>query len=369
MLTICGITYDHTVNYGSCLQAYALQKVITSMNLSDDETCSYMIIPIRAMKDWPVKMTLAKLILFPIISFHRTQFETFEKQHMHYASIRSRDELPSLNQTVDAFICGSDVIWNSDLNFNLDSFPLDFARKYKFSYAASFGKSAIDIHTIEKVKEHLTSFDSISVREAAGLTIIKQIIDKPVKVVCDPVLLMEKTEWEKYIPPQKGNERYIFVYITHLSKTVQEQLERLKKETGYKIIHAAYGPKQAIKLRLFQVQTPERWLQLLHDADYVVTNSFHATAFSVLFHKKFFTVVNGDKAAGINVRMNDFLSSVGLGDRILSSVPEKLDLSEIDYTIVDEKISSMREESLAFLRENLEAAYKQKNIGAAKLLT
>ena len=171
---------------------------------------------------------------------------------------------------------------------------------------------------------------------------------------------MTKTEWERYITANKQGEKYIFVYITHLSKTVQEYIKRLRTKTGFKIVYAAYGPKQALKLGKIQVQTPERWLQLIHDAEYVVTNSFHATAFSVLFHKKFFTVVNGDKDKGINVRMNDFLTGLGLEDRIFSDIPAELDLSDIDYTKVDEKIRIMREESMEFLRQNLEAAYQQK---------
>ena len=119
--------------------------------------------------------------------------------------------------------------------------------------------------------------------------------------------------------------------------------------TGQKIIQSAYAPKQAIKQGMIQVQKPERWLQLLRDAEYVVTNSFHATVFSILFHKKFFTVVHGEKAKGINVRMNDFLTSVGLEDRIYSSIPNKIDTEDIDYTDADEKIASLREESLTFL--------------------
>ncbi len=268
--------------------------------------------------------------------------------------------MPLLNQENDAFVCGSDVIWNPDLNYRLDAFYLDFAKKYRFSYAASFGKTDIDEQTIERARIHLAAFDTISLRERAGLEILKKITDKPARIVCDPVLLMTKSEWEDYISIQKEKDKYIFVYITHLSQTVQCYLDLLKRTTGLGIIYAAYGPKQALTFHMLQVQTPEKWLRLLHDAEYVVTNSFHATAFSVLFHKKFFTVVNGDKAKGINVRMNDFLTALGLEDRLFSSMPEQLDLTEIDYTEADKRIETMREESLAFLRENLEAAYRQK---------
>ena len=109
-----------------------------------------------------------------------------------------------------------------------------------------------------------------------------------------------------------------------------------------------------------QIPSPEEWLQLLRDAEYVVTNSFHATAFCIVFHKKFFTVVNGEKNKGINVRMYDFLHTIGLEGRMLNSVPDQIDLSDIDYSNTNKTIEKMREESMSFLRRNLEAAYQQK---------
>ena len=115
-----------------------------------------------------------------------------------------------------------------------------------------------------------------------------------------------------------------------------------------------------IKHGMLFVQSPNEWVSLLKEAEYVVTNSFHATVFSVIFHKKFYTVVDTDRTKGTNVRMYDFLNTIGLESRFCSSVPDTIDLSEIDYTTADEKIASMRTESLAYIQRNLEEAYKQK---------
>lgn len=229
-----------------------------------------------------------------------------------------------------------------------------------FSYAASFGKAEIDNQTLKKIREPLTALNSISVREKTAADIIERHFDKQVRIVTDPVLLLERKDWETILPVAHTKEKYIFVYSTHLNSLFREFLDNIKTKTGLKIIYAAAGPKQALKQGMLQVQTPEKWLQLLHDAEYVVTNSFHATAFSVLFHKKFFTVVNGDKEKGINVRMNDFLTAIGLPDRIFSDIPSELDLSDIDYTEVDYTIDAMRRKSIDFLRQNLEAAYQRK---------
>lgn len=361
MLKVCGITHDHTINYGSSLQAYALSRAVESVVLEDGTKCYYHLIPIRTFKEWLANPSFTKRLLTPIMNYYRTKFLEFDNNNLKFVNLNSLKDLSSLNNSEDAFICGSDVIWNPDLNKNFNAFYLDFASKYKFSYAASFGKSKIDSDTLNHIRLPLSELNSISVREKSAVEIVKQCTDKPVRIVADPVILLNKSEWEALFPIEKSSSKYIFVYITHLSDSIKKTLNNLKKITGYKIVYAASGPKQAIKQGMFQVQTPQQWLQLLHNAEFVVTNSFHATAFSVMFHKRFFTVVNGDKAKGINVRMNDFLNTIGLENRIFSDIPDNLDLSEIDYTDVDTKIEDLRQSSLAFLQENLEAAYQAKN--------
>lgn len=323
---------------------------------------------ILAFREWSAGLLFSRLAVFPILRLHRMRFAGFEKQHMCFAPVKNLRELPSLNQETDAFVCGSDVIWNPDVNFNFRAFYLDFAQKYKFSYAASFGKAEITDAMLSEIRPYLNAFNALSLREKTGAVIAKRCTDKPVRIVSDPVLLLTREDWNGVIPPADSDEKYVFVYITHESEPIRRYLDKLKKKTGLKIVYSAYGPKQALMQGMIQIQSPQRWLQLLRDAEYVLTNSFHATAFSVLFHKKFFTVVNGDKAKGINVRMNDFLSGLGLEDRIFSAPPEQIDLSEVDYSDVDRKIAELREASLGFLQENLETAYrlKQENEGNNK---
>ncbi len=360
MLRVCGITYDHTTNYGSTFQAYALQEAVEQIRLSDGTECSYWLIPIRKCKDWPVQKSWKHLLVAPFLAFNRSLFYKFEQKYIHFADIHRISDLGKLNDSMDAFVCGSDVIWNPDFNLGVDSFYLDFATRYKFSYAASFGKSDISAETQKKIVQFLPSFDSLSVRERSGINTLQNSINKPAQVVCDPVFLVDTAKWKSIISKEHPGKKYIFVYITHLSKAVENILEQIQRATGFSIVHAACGPKQALRQGMIKVQTPQEWLGLLYHAEYVVTNSFHATAFSVLFHKKFFTIVNGDKAKGVNVRMNDLLTALGLEDRIFSDIPDNPDLSEPDYTAVDQKVDQMRRESLDFLQGNLEAAYLQK---------
>lgn len=359
MLKVFGVTYDHSTNYGSCFQAYALQSAIEKM-IINGETCSYCLIPLKEMQDYPFK----RHILYPFFkllwNYQRLYFKSFDKNYMKYAVISKMSELTKLNDTADAFVCGSDVIWNTDLNHRLGAYYLDFAKKYAFSYAASFGKAEISQEDVLSTRTWLQSFNAISVREKTSFEIAKRCAEKPVEIVADPVILLKPDEWKTLTEPLLDSQKYIFVYSTHMNKTFKHFLSVLKKQTRLKVVLSICSPRQAVEQRILSVYTPQEWLSLLRGAEYVLTNSFHATVFSTLFHKKFFTVVSGDKAKGINMRMNDFLNTIGLENRIYSSVPDTIDISEIDYKTADEKIAQMRDESLMYLQRNLEEAYRQK---------
>lgn len=371
MIQVYGITFDHTWNYGSCFQAYALKTAIEKSE-ANGESCSYNLIPISQFNDHPKKKP--SLLSIPgriIIRLWRKQFRNFE-QKIKYAPIKSMKELYDYGgKQADAYVCGSDVIWNSDHNRDLTAYYLDFTNKYSFSYAASFGKE-VDKKEVEKYKDQISRLNQISVREKSSKDIIEAISGKKVKVVADPVILLTKDEWNAVIPQTKNNEKYIFVYTTRFNNILENYVNRLAQQTNLKIIRTAWARslKTVLKQGIMMIKKPEDWLQLLRDAEYVVTNSFHATVFSILFHKKFFTIaqanIQNEIGQGINVRMNDFLKDVGLEDRIYADVPEEIDLNEIDYSRTDERIRELREESLAFLQENLEAAYKAKIESQAK---
>lgn len=359
MFRVFGITYDHTINYGSCMQAYALQAAIEKLTVGDSEACSYQLIPIKSLKGWP-RGSILTAWYRGFVKFQHGKFVPFEKKHISFVDVSKICDLPGLNQEADAFVCGSDVIWNPDFNYGIKALYLDFAKKYKFSYAASFGKSVITPESIAEVKDALLELDSISVRERSGEEIIRKYLQKEALIVADPVLLLNRTDWERIADYSAGKRKYVFVYATHLNQTIRSFINQLRKNTNYEVIFSAAGPKQAIKLGRIWIQSPEEWLGQLIGAEYVITNSFHATAFSVLFHKKFFTVVSGEKSGGINVRMYDFLNSMALSDRLFNDCPADIPMGEPDFMSADETIARLRADSVAFLQRNLEAAYREK---------
>lgn len=295
MLSVYGITYDHTANYGSCFQAYALQRAIENLVIQGEHP-SYFLIPFATFTDLHVtdsgknigcviyiKRKIQKLLFL----IQRKKFVPFEKRFMKYAICNRLADLSLLNEKADAFVCGSDVIWRFDFNGRRGEYFLDFATKFKFSYAASFGIAEINKEDCAYVRDKLASFNSISVREKTSLQIAKKCTDKDVQIVADPVVLLDPEEWKKVMDKPFIDYKYIFVYTTHLNNTFKKFLETLKTLTGLQVIVAEWNRRatNAIKEGMISVQSPEKWLSLLQQAEYVVTNSFHATVFSVLFHK------------------------------------------------------------------------------------
>ncbi|MBR0143815.1 MAG: polysaccharide pyruvyl transferase family protein [Clostridia bacterium] len=358
MLRVCGITFVRTTNYGTCFQAYALQKAIDGITVGNGVKCQCEFVPLWRCKDHFSN----KQSTFFYSHFFRF-FKRFQEDGIRYADCKSIRELPSLNQEYDAFVCGSDVIWNPVFNRRLGLYYLDFANKYKFSYAPSFGKANIEDPFLNEAGRWISELAEISVREPSAVEIVKEYAGREAQVVTDPVLLLAPDEWKRITEIRRDTGRYIFSYTTHSTSEYEQFLRKLSKQTGLKVIRAVWvrGTKAALKQKRIMIQSPEKWLSQLCGAEYVVTNSFHATVFSSMLHKKFFTVVHGEKDEGSNIRMYDYLKATGLQDRMYCSIPETIDLSDVDFSGSDDSIHEMREKGLAFLRENLEAAWKEKN--------
>ena len=127
MVCIYGITFDHTTNYGSCLQAYALQTAVERITVLN-ERCSYRLIPLQTLLETP-PANFAGRIKRIVYWYYRKQFEEFENRYMKFADVKKVEALTLLNQQADAFMCGSDVVWNPDYNRKAGAYYLDFAQK------------------------------------------------------------------------------------------------------------------------------------------------------------------------------------------------------------------------------------------------
>lgn len=381
--------YKHT-NYGSMLQSYATQKAVEELGY-DSVTMSYLK-PINYMtqsriryyfhkitnKDivkGKIRLLLSRQIEknYPEVVEGRKNrdryFEEFYKNRFNLSPMNdSRIQIVNFAESCDAMIVGSDQLWNP-INVEHDFYTLTFVpdRIKKISYATSIGTSHIPQYQVETYKKFLNRVDYISVREKSGKEIIDNLgIEKKVEVVLDPTLLFDKKQWmciQDERPVIEG--KYILCYFLGVNAKHREFANDLKKYTGYKIIalqHLDEFVKNDLHfgdIHAYNVG-PSEFINLIRNAEFVCTDSFHGSCFSIINHKRFFTLNRYSEAntQSTNTRIDSLFSITGLENRRVDLSYDKKDLKRmadatIDYASVDEKLGKERMKSLNFLKNAL----------------
>ena len=265
-------------------------------------------------------------------------------------------------QNYDGFLCGSDQLW---LPMNLGShfYTLEFApeSKPKIAYATSFGVSQIPNNQKKATAKYLKRFQALSNREIAGSKIVEELTGTASKVVCDPTLLFDGNEWLEIIPDRRVVEdRYIFCYFLGTNPDHRKWAEELKKETGLKIVSCPFldnfveRDKTFGDVQLFDMDA-EDFVNLIRHAEYICTDSFHGSVFSILNHKKFVTFSRfSDQSKGSrNSRIDSLFELTGLKDRHCKGDVVEIVDKEIDYVKVEERLKALRTESVDFLKNAL----------------
>lgn len=274
----------------------------------------------------------------------------------------SFNELKDNPPFADIYLTGSDQVWNSIYNEGLDkSFYLDFAPEgYKrVAYAASIGMSAIPEQEIVEMRCLLSKYSSITVREADANRILCELGFKDVAVVLDPTLLLDRMAWTritKRFKPIK-TEPYILVYSVE-DKEQNELIGRYAKLMSqsygwkiYEISYSSYFHRLKFADRHFLQVTPEVFVQLMLNAEFVIVSSFHGTAFSINFNKQFLTIMP-DR---FNSRVDNILTLCGLKDRLVTSSTFDINIvPPIDYSRVNNLIEMERKKSITLLKNMLQ---------------
>lgn len=299
------------------------------------------------------------------LKIRNKRFEQFVNTHYHNLSkpfvgwTTLKREAP---KKYNAFLCGSDQLW---LPGNLGShfYTLEFVPDNikKISYATSFGVSHIPWFQRRQTRKFLSRFQYLSVREESGVRIIKDLINKDAKRVCDPTLLLTKRDWDTIIPSKKIlNEKYIFAFLLGDDVSHRKSIESLQDRTGLKIVTIPFlnnyvkYDKLFGDYRLYDVDAFD-FVNLIRYAEYVITDSFHGSVFSIIYHKKFliFNRFSDRSKDSRNSRIDNLCNSLGLNKRRFhTNLVEEVN-RPIDYNKVDLYISKMREESLEYLKKIL----------------
>ncbi len=266
---------------------------------------------------------------------------------------KSNEELKLNIPESDAFICGSDQIWNSFFENGKDpAFYLDFVpdNKLKISYAASFAIDKLEDNIKDFVKEKVARLDHISVRESSGKKILNDLGIQNVTQVLDPVFLLEAEKWSQLINIKKEKEKYLFIYDFDSNPLIKKMAENYKTKFGWKIITVNQLINYADKN--FFLEGPIKFLSLVKNAEFVISNSFHAVAFSIIFRKDFVVFNRQDK---INTRMRDLLASIGQNQLLIldDNMIENHSINSIDYNHVETCLNPLIERSTQFLKNAL----------------
>lgn len=311
------LTFPTAINYGTALQAAALRKVLATEDNDVrflDHRC-YLIDSTNSIFDlkniFDLKYTLAHTINFSVALKRAKNFKKFREKYIPLAA----DDYSKF----DMVVAGSDQIWNYNLTDNDFYYFLDYPKndKIKVSYAGSFGLSQIDEQHQQRIADLLTDFDYLSVREKQAAKIIKEHAEIEVPVVCDPTLLLDKSEWEKIASKPKASG-YIFVYTVFNSDKIWEYAKELSEKTGLPIKTISYSKLHKREAIYDYTAGPDDWVSYMLGADYVVTNSFHGVAFSINFNKNFFFDMP-PKKAGVGSRISDITERYSLVDRNISA--------------------------------------------------
>lgn len=326
------ITTHYALNYGAFLQAMALQKILTAMG-HDCEIIDYRpkndkfgrdyIHKIRGVQD--IARNVYAILLIKVYSDYvrrRKKFDDTRKKEIRLSRriYTSREDILQYVEQYDAFICGSDQIWNLRLMFDstyfLDFFDKHSCAKY-IAYAPSISMTEFNDSEKQFISKQMRHFDAISVREPEGKALLSPLTEKEIKVVLDPVFLYGTENWKKFSTIPKGfniQEPYIFCYYIGSSKLAQIAIEKLRNITGYKVVYCNVNLRDRFRSDIcIRDASPQEYIGLIENASFICSNSFHGTAFSVLFQKPFIVTLNRN---GRDSRMVDLLSSIQLNDRI-----------------------------------------------------
>lgn len=342
------ITCHDCYNYGASLQAYALQHYLESIG-HEVEIIDYKPWYLDGhYKLWsvgnpryhkPLLWQLYNMAKLPgrILAYpHKKTFDRFTAKYLHLTRrYSSYNELKANPPEADAYIAGSDQIWNTLFQNGRDaSFYLDFgsSKVKRISYAASFATPDIVAEYKNFVREELKNFDYISIRERKSLKLLKSLGVTTGVTVCDPVFLINKNEWTNFAHSVNCiGQKYLLVYLTDKSGVIKNIALEIKKYTGWKIFaigcHSDWADKN------FTYADPVEFVSFINGSEFVISNSFHATAFSIILNKKFCVT---KRIESINERMISLLSDYGLTDRLTDkffpAILENLNFETINQT-------------------------------------
>ena len=366
------ITPYKIANYGTKLQAYAMQQMLNRYDKA--EILGFVPGSDRRIEPvlWKIYLKLSRKTkidnsdISNKIAERNKIINGFDSYYNFGEKIVGNKELKRKIFNYQSVVCGSDQLW-APSNVYADYFTLTLIpdELNKVAYAASFGVSEIPHSMEKKYRKFISRINSVAVREQQGAEIIHELIGREVPVVLDPTLMLDRIEWEALAKNSKlnFNESYIFCYFLGTNHEHRKFATELSKRTGFKLItipHFKGFNKADVDFGDEQLYSagPIEFINLIKNAKYVCTDSFHGTVFSIIFHREVavFERFAKDSEASTNSRIYNLLTSLGMEKSLYSSVleVEKFLKDHIDYISVNYKLELLKNISNKFLKGALD---------------
>lgn len=375
-------------NYGSMLQAYATQMALDKLGYENETidisgfngeirkakllyfakaslSSGILLTKIGRAKDTIIRK-VSKSEYTNNASIRNKAFKRFEDEYFRlsprYASKKALGE--KCIEYYDSVLVGSDQLWLPG-NIAADYYTLNFVPDTvnTIAYATSFGQASLPRDTEKAASHFLKRIKHISVREDSGQKLVKKLAARDVPVVCDPTLLFTGEDWLSIQNEEAFFAgKYIFMYFLGSNKEHREFVSRLKKETGLQVVALPHideyvkADEECSDVQLYDVD-PGQFLNLIRNAEYVCTDSFHCSVFSIQYRKQFFTFrrFNSKNKQSTNSRLDTLFKLTGITGRLIKG-DEDISVcinSQIDFDVVHENLEKARIESYTYLKDSL----------------
>lgn len=351
------LTFHCAINYGAVLQAYGLQESLKSLGHEVyiiDYCPQYLKDPYQLFQ-WKFKVEdslmsnlkslIRESLVMPIRFVRKLKFKQFINQYLNLYGWEN-----NLN-IFDAFVFGSDQIWNPKITKGLDEIFLGNFKEAKgkklIAYAASVGSvQNISQNEFERLTFCLNEFERIGVREKTLYEKISKV-NTNVSITIDPVLLAGKDIFDKIAVDIKINRPYLLLFTLGRDEYAIEEAYKIAEQKNLEVIEIISSKESLYNLKIKQMLSPSEFLGYIKMADYIVTSSFHGTVFSVLFKKDFNVICND---AIIGERIHDLLVSIKLMDRLNTlEFRNRMDICNVNYEVVDKLLLNVVRDSNSFI--------------------
>lgn len=357
------LTWHYYKNFGSGLQAFALQETIVRLG-HEVNLINFRKFYSRPVS--PIKRFLKKVLQYTVAKFSNFVYErtinntiVYQKKYLKQTKVFTiPSELENISGEYDCLVYGSDQIWAPNVYTPIYMGAHVQKDVRKISYAASIGLNDIPDDLVETYRTNLSSYHSVAVREQEGKELLKSRCGIEATVVLDPTLMIDAETYKKMQRPVRGVKgKYVFCYFLNKEHKYREKVEDYAKKNNLQIIGCSDKVSDAEWLHMLTNIGADQFLWLINNAETVFTDSYHGSIFSLLFHKNLWTFIRFAENNPIcqNSRIRQLQNNFDLEHRIVTAENDIDDSKRINYEYFEKRLAELRQESIKYLKNALES--------------